>query len=62
MNSLGETNGTDGTRETARMADYRNEAVGRGNAAVDLQNEAVGLGNAAVNFRNETVGNDIIRA
>ena len=44
------------------MADYRNEAVGRGNAAVDLQNAAVGLGNAAVNFRNETVENDIIRA
>ena len=50
MNSLGETNGTDGTRETARMADYRNEAIRRGNAAVNFRNEAVGFENEAVNF------------
>ena len=32
MNSLGETKGTDGTRGTGGMADFRNEAVKRESA------------------------------
>ena len=55
MNSRGGTKGIDGTSGTGGMADYRNAAVGLGNAAVDSQNEAVRLGNEAVNFRNEAV-------
>ena len=59
---LGETNGTDGTSGTARMAEYRNEAIGSGNESVGLGNEAVGLGNEAVNFRNEAVSCGVSRS
>ena len=52
MNSLGETEGTDGTKGTV---DFQSKAVGSGNAAVNSQNEAVRLRNEAVNLQNEAV-------